>query len=413
MTARRSILLVHQNFPGQFPHIARALLARGDRVAAIGSASARGMPGVDVRRWRNAKSTTPGLFPHAVRAEADLIRAAAAADAAVALRRDGFMPDVIVGNPGWGETLHLKEVWPHAKLILLGEYYYVARGGDVDFDAEFTTPDHGVADAVALNARNATQAFAYVLADRIVCPTPFQASTFPASLRERITVHHEGIDIAAASRRPAARMVLPDGKVLVAGDPVVTFISRTLEPLRGFHIFMRALPALLAGRPDAHVAVIGDDAERGYGAAAPAGSTWKSAMLDEVGGAIDPARVHFLGRVPHATMVAALSLSAAHVYLTYPFVLSWSLIEAMACGCLIVASDTAPVRDVIVPDENGLLVDFFDVDGLSARLLQAVGDPPSFLRLRDGARATAVRRYDADTVGIPGWLALIDEVGSS
>ncbi|WP_419825249.1 glycosyltransferase [Sphingomonas sp.] len=413
MTARRSVLLVHQNFPGQFPHIARALLARGDRVAAIGSASARGMPGVDLRRWSNAKSTTPGLFPHAVRAEADLIRAAAAADTAVGLRRDGFMPDVIIGNPGWGETLHLKEVWPEAKLILLGEYYYVARGGDLGFDPEFTAPDFGVADAVALNARNATQAFAYVLADRIVCPTPFQASTFPASLRERITVHHEGIDIAAASRRPAARMVLPDGKVLVAGDPVVTFISRTLEPLRGFHIFMRALPALLAERPDAHVVVIGTDAEQGYGAAAPGGSTWKDAMLRELGGRIDLARVHFLGRVPHATMVAALSLSAAHVYLTYPFVLSWSLIEAMACGCLIVGSDTAPVRDAIVPGENGLLVDFFDVAGLSVRLVEAVSHPASFMQLREGARATVVRRYDASAVGIPGWLSLIDDVISA
>jgi glycosyltransferase involved in cell wall biosynthesis len=408
VTARRSVLLVHQNFPGQFPHIARALLARGDRVAAIGSATARGMPGVDLRRWKNARSSTPGLFPQAVRAEADLIRAAAAADAAVGLRRDGFVPDVIVGNPGWGETLHLKEVWPEARLILLGEYYYVARGGDIGFDPEFTAPDYGIADAVALNARNATQAFAYVLADRIVCPTPFQASTFPASLRERITVHHEGIDVAAAARRPDARLAVPGGPTLTAETPVVTFISRTLEPLRGFHIFMRALPALLAACPEAHVVIIGSDAAQGYGATAPGGSTWKEAMLREVGGAIDATRVHFLERVPHGTMIDALSISAAHVYLTYPFVLSWSLIEAMACECLIVGSDTAPVRDVIVPGENGLLVDFFDVGGLSARLMTAMSQPSQYHRLRVNARATVNERFDADRIGMPGWLELID-----
>ena len=175
---------------------------------------------------------------------------------------------------------------------------------------------------------------------------------------------------------------------------------------------MRALPALLAERPDAHAVVIGAEGAQGYGAAAPGGATWKDAMLRGLGGTIDLARVHFLGRVPHATMVAALSLSAAHVYLTYPFVLSWSLIEAMACGCLIVGSDTAPVRDVIVPGENGLLVDFFDVAGLSARLAEAIGDPSSFAPLREGARATAMRQYDASAVGIPGWLSLIDDVAS-
>ena len=256
MTARRSVLFVHQNFPGQFPRIAEALLKRGDRVAAIGSHTARNMPGVDVRRWTNDRGTTAGILPAAVRAEADLIRGAAAARTAAQLAKDGFRPDVIVGNPGWGETLHLKEIWPEARLILLGEYWYTFRGGDVGFDPEFVSPGFGLDDAVALNARNMGHALAYSLADRIVSPTPFQASTFPPPLRERIAIHHEGIDIARAARRAQPRLKVPGGRVLDGSRPVVTFIARTLEPLRGYHSLMRALPMLMDGNREVEVVII-------------------------------------------------------------------------------------------------------------------------------------------------------------
>ena len=408
MSARRSILFVHQNFPGQFPAIAGALVARGDRVAAIGSASAAGLPGVELRRWSNRRCTTAGIFQAAVRAEADLIRAEAAARSAEALAAEGFSPDVIVGNPGWGETLHLKEVWPAAKLILLGEYWYTSRGGDVGFDPEFMKAGSSVTDAIALNARNMGHALAYMLADRIVCPTPFQASTYPPSLRERIVVHHEGIDVSRAARRPDARVRLADGRVLDGARPVVTFVARTLEPLRGFHSFMRALPHLLSQQPDAEVIVIGREEGPGYGLNLPAGATWKMRMLAEVGNRIDASRVHFAGAVPHATLIDMLSISRAHVYLTYPFVLSWSLLEAMACGCLVIGSDTAPVRDVILNGGNGLLVDFFAPDVIAATVNAVLAGPTRFAPLRDAARRTVIDGYDAQRTGVPGWLALID-----
>ena len=410
MSARRTILFVHQNFPGQFPRIAEALVARGDRVAAIGSATARDMPGVDLRRWSNDRGTTPGILPAAVRAEADLIRGVAAVREASRLAEEGFAPQVIVGNPGWGETLHLKEVWPDARLILLGEYWYSFRGGDVGFDPEFIAPGFGLDDAVALNARNMGQALAFTLADRIVCPTRFQASTFPPALRDRITVHHEGIDIARAARRPDVRIRLPGEKMLDGTRPLVTFIARTLEPLRGFHSFMRALPRLMAEHPDADVLLMGADDQPGYGASPPSGQSWKSLFLKEVEGLVDPDRLHFLGRLPHEQMIAILSRSDAHVYLTYPFTLSWSLLEAMACGCLVVASDTAPVRDVVRHGENGLLVDFFSPEAIAATVGRVLAAPGEFVPLRRAAVATIRDGFDQARTGTPGWIDLIDSV---
>jgi glycosyltransferase involved in cell wall biosynthesis len=408
VSAPRAILFVHQNFPGQFPRIVEALVARGDRVAAIGSATARDMVGVDIRRWTNDRGTTAGILPQAVRAEADLIRASAATREAARLAADGFNPKVIVGNPGWGETLHLKEVWPDAKIILLGEFWYTSRGGDVGFDPEFMAPTFGLDDSVALNARNMGQALAFTFADLIVCPTPFQASTFPPALRERIVVHHEGIDLNRAAQRPNVRISLPGGKVLDGTRPLVTFIARTLEPLRGFHSFLRALPRLMTEHPTVDVVVIGADDQPGYGAPPPTGQTWKSVFLTEMGRSIDFDRLFFTGRLSHDQMISILSRSDAHLYLTYPFTLSWSLLEAMACGCAIVASDTAPVRDVIRHRENGLLVDFFSPDAIAAavsELLVAGGNAAS---LRRSAIETVRRSYDQTRNGTPGWLRLLD-----
>ncbi len=315
---------------------------------------------------------------------------------------------MIVANPGFGETLHLKEVWPAARVILLVEYWYNSRGGDVGFDPEFGPTELPLARAADLNARNLAQALACTLADRLVCPTPFQASLFPPALRERITVHHEGIDLQRAAPLVGKKVRLADGTLLDGGRPVVTFISRTLEPMRGFHSFMRALPRVMEAHPTAEVVVIGGDDTAGYGMPPPPGRTWKQVMLDEVGARLDPARLHFTGRVSHREMMACLSLSWAHVYLTYPFTLSWSLLEAMACRCLVIGSDTAPVRDAVEAGRTGVLVDFFSPDHLAAAICQALRFPDNFKSMREAARSNVLSRYDALTSGTPRWLTKID-----
>ena len=403
----RRILFVHQNFPGQFPHIADALLARGDQVAAIGGKTAKERAGIPLLRWINERGTTSGIFDPATRAEADLIRARGAAGAAVELRKQGFIPDVIIGHPGWGETLHMKDVFPEARLILFGEFYYRQFGGDVNFDREFETPS--LEGAMRTNGKNATQSLAYTMADRIISPTRFQASTFPTIFQPRIKVHHEGIDLSRARANPDAKVTLADGRVLDRSTPVISFINRNFERLRGFHIFMRALPAFLDAVPEAQVIAIGSDGT-GYGADRKDGKSWRQAMFDELGARLERQRVHFVGHVDHARMIDILSIASAHVYYTYPFTLSWSLVEAMACECLILGSDTAPVRDAIVPEENGVLLDFFDVGALSRAMIDAVRHPERYAAMRKRARQTALAEFDRETSGVPGWLAMIDEV---
>ena len=192
---------------------------------------------------------------------------------------------------------------------------------------------------------------------------------------------------------------------------MITFVSRRLEPYRGFHVFMRALPRLLRERPQAHVLIVGGD-EAGYGQPPPGGGTWREVLWAEVGGVLDRSRVHFLGRVPYAEFVALLQLSSVHVYLTYPFVLSWSMIEAMACGCAVVASATPPVLEVIEDGGNGLLVDFFDTDRIVDAVSRVLDHPDRMRAMRAAARRTAIERYDFATVCLPRHVELIERIAA-
>lgn len=403
----RKVLIIHQNYPGQFGLLTEALRARGDMVVAIGGPTSRQVEGVPLARWQQRRGSTPNLFYQAVRAEADLIRAEAGQQAAALLKERGFTPDIIVAHPAWGETVHLRTAYPDVPQILFGELYYRSRGLDSDFDPEFDTPH--IRDDMRVHAKNAVQTLALTTADRIVCPTRFQANTFPRLFQPMIDVVHEGIDTERARKRPAM-LQLPNGMRLDGSTPVITFINRRFERLRGFHIFMRALPDFLRALPEAHVVLIGEEQGVSYGAALPDGQQWKDRMLAEVGDRLDLNRVHFLGRVEHDRMIDALSISWGHVYYTYPFVLSWSLLEAMSCECLIIGSDTAPVREVVEDGANGVLNDFFDAPALTAAMVRAVREPEAFTAMRKAARATVVPRYDSRLTGVPAWLRLIDEL---
>ena len=399
------ILFVHNNFPGRFEFLLPSLKAAGHDMAAIAQGG-QPVDGIPLLRWRSARGNTPGIFDLALRAETDFMRGRAAADCALKLKQDGFRPDLIIGHPAWGETLFIKEIFPEARQILVGEFYYRSRGGDVGFDAEFERPT--MEDNFKVHAKNATMAMAYAEADRIVCPTPFQASVMPPAFRDRAVVIHEGIDIGRIRPIPGAVLRLRGETVLDGTKPVITFINRNFEPMRGFHIMMRALPALLRAVPDVHVLMIGNDKSRGYGIGAPEGTTWRAHLTKEVGQDLDRSRVFFTGTVPHDTMLSALSISRAHIYYTYPFVLSWSLLEAMACECLILGSDTPPLRDVIEPGANGLLHDFFDVQGLSQAMIEACRAPKRFTAIRKAARQTVIERFDQERVCLPAWMSLID-----
>jgi len=402
------ILFVHNGSPGRFTFLARLLMDRGHSCAVLNSTDGTDIPGVPTMHWRPEQGTTNGIFAPAVRVEADLIRAFAAAEAARKMREAGFVPDLIIGHPGWGEMALLREVFPDARQIHIGEYYYRAKGADVDFDPEFALKDFR--KSLGVPAKNPVLAMSFIEADRIVAPTPFQASLLPEILQSRVAVIHEGVDTELARPNPDVRVHLPGGQVLTRSRPVVTFINRAFEPLRGVHIFMRALPRILAEVPDVDVLMIGADASPAYGLRPQSAPTWKAAMLAELEGRLDLSRIHFTGQLTYPQLVAALSASAAHVYLTYPFVLSWSLLDAMSCECLVIGSDTAPVRDVLTDGVDGRLVDFFDVDGLALAVAEACRRPEAYAGLRRAARAKMVAQYDRRTVTEPAWLRLIDEL---
>jgi glycosyltransferase involved in cell wall biosynthesis len=399
------ILFVHNNFPGRFEFLLPSLVSAGHQCFAIAQKGHK-VDGIPLLLWQNDRSSTPGIFNLALRAEADLIRGRAAAESARQLKEGGFEPDLIIGHPAWGETVFMAEVFPRARQILVGEFYYRATGGDVGFDPEFGQSEGD--DPFRIHAKNAIMALAYAEADRIICPTPFQASKFPAALRDRSLVIHEGIDTDRVKRLHGAKLRIGGATELDGSTPIVTFINRNFEPMRGFHMMMRALPELLRAVPDVRVLMIGDDRKSGYGIAAPAGQTWCSHMMKEVGDKLDPSRVFFTGKIPYDTMLSALSLSWAHVYYTYPFVLSWSVLEAMACECLILGSDTPPLRDAVRHGANGLLHDFFDVGALANAMIDACRHPDRFAGLRTAARQTVVEQFDQRRICLPAWLKVID-----
>ncbi len=405
------ILFVHQNFPAQYKHVAVALKARGHDVRAL-TVDTNKQPEI-VETWRysfDTKSLRAG-FPIAGRFTEHVARADTVGRAALKLKESGYSPEVISGHLGWGETLFLKEVWPEAKLIVYAEFYYTTTGGDVGFDAEFETKDP--TSAFRTVARQASLLLAMETADRGLAPTKWQASRFPESVRGKIEVIFDGIDTARCSADPAASITLGrDKAVLKPGDEVITFVNRNLEPYRGYHIFMRTLPQILAARPKARAIIVGADGVS-YGAAPPQGKKWKDIFLAEVKDKLDMSRVHFVGHLPYETYLKVIQVSAAHVYLTYPFVLSWSMLESMSMEALIIGSRTPPVEELIRHNENGILVDFFDQKAIADAVISALAEPEKYRHLRKAARQTILDGYDLLTVCLPQQIRLIEGAARS
>jgi glycosyltransferase involved in cell wall biosynthesis len=401
---------VHQNFPGQFKHLAPALVAQGHEVVAISTRDHAPMTwqGVKVIPYPIKRGSGRGVHPWVGDFETKVIRGEAAFHHALALRQKGFQPDVILAHPGWGESLFLNEVWPQARLAIYAEYFYQSSGGDVGFDPEFPVQDVG--DACRVRIKNLNHSMHLDMAHAALSPTQWQASTFPANFQPKIRVIHDGIDTDVLQPNPQAQFSLGNQHTLTRQDEVVTFVNRNLEPYRGYHVFMRCLPALLQQRARAHVVLVGGD-EVSYGSAPKNGKTWKQIFIDEVRPLIsdaDWARVHFVGKLPYEKYMALMQVSTVHAYLTYPFVLSWSLLEAMAMGAAIVASDTPPVAEVMTNDVHGQLVPFFDVSRWVQTLVALLDNPEQRARLGQQARQLIVDQYDLKTVCLPQQLAWVN-----
>lgn len=410
-----NILFIHQNFPGQFKFLAPALAQQGHAVLALTmqKTEPKIWQGVRILPYGTRRGSTPTIHPWVSDFETKTIRGEACFHAALKLKEQGFTPDVIVAHHGWGESLFLKDVWPMAKLGIYCEFYYHPEGADVGFDPEF--PPRDVGEPCRLRLKNLNNLLHFEVADAGISPTHWQASTFPERFRHKIAVVHDGIDTATVTPNPQVSLTLNDSLTLTKQDEVITFVNRNLEPYRGYHTFMRALPAILRRCPNARVLIVGGD-DVSYGARPEGGKKWKDIFIDEVRSQIDDAdwaRVHFLGHIPYQHFIPLLQLSSVHVYLTYPFVLSWSLLEAMSCGCAIVASNTQPLREAIVHGETGRLVDFFDVPGLAEEVCALLADPAARIKLGAKARAFAQANYDLQTVCLPRQIAWVEHISGS
>lgn len=399
------ILLIHQNFPGQFRGLVPELISAGYDVRAVSMRQETFLAGVPNTPYKPSRSNGRDTHSWLVNTETAVLRGEAVANVVRSMQALGWVPDVVLGHTGWGEMLYLRQVAPRARLLGFCELYYQAEGGDVGFDPEFPAPPRL---AERLQTRNMHLASSLLSCDVGVTPTHWQASCFVPALRERLRVVHDGIETDRLVPDASAWISLSRGGLrFKAGDEVVTFINRNLEPMRGYHQFMRALPRILAERPNAHVVIVGGDGVS-YGSQHISGESYKNIYLNEVRDRLDLSRVHFVNRVPYKVLLSLLRVSAVHVYFTVPFVLSWSMLEAMSLGALVIGSDTAPVREVIEHGKNGLLVDFFDPKKLSQAVCDVLADPQRYADLRVAARQTVVDRYDFKTRALPAYMALIE-----
>lgn len=408
----KKILLIHQNFPAQFKHLAPALVKNGWEVHALmlRKETPAQWEGIQLHHYLPKRGTTLQAHPWTTDFETKIIRAESVFNYLMEMSKTGYEPDLVLAHPGWGEALFVKDVWPNTKLALYCEYNYSETGQDIGFDAEFDTGEVG--QMCRLRIKNLPNKMQTEVADCGISPTRWQADTYPFPFRAKIKILHDGIDSDLLAPNPSAQLAVNAGRPLTRADEVVTFVNRNFEPYRGYHVFMRALPQLLKTRPNAQVVLVGGDGTS-YGKRPPEGQTWKDIFIQEVRGQLSDeewARVHFVGKLPYAQFVQMLQISRVHVYLSYPFVLSWSLLEAMSVGAAVVACDTDPVRELIRHDDNGVLVPFHSPQALSDQISALLDNPKKREVLGHNARATIRMFYDLKSVCLPRQLAWLESL---
>lgn len=403
------ILFVHNNFPAQFKHLAPALVATGKYEVASFSLEQKAIPGITSYAYKPAQSSTQGIHPWVADFETKVIRGHACLNLAESLRKSGYTPDCIIAHPGWGEALFLKQVWPKAKLGMYCELYYNYAGYDYGFERNYENITEEEISRFRL--KNLNNDLVMAEADAAISPTLWQASSYPKWFQDKITVVHDGID---------TELLVPDASTTIRvrditlskADEVVTFVNRNLEPTRGYDQFMKALPMLLRERPNAKVLIVGGEG-LSYGAPPPAGHTWKSFYISEIFPLLteqQKSRIFFLGNLPYEKYLSVLRVSSAHVYLTYPFVLGWSMLEAMSLECCLIASDTGPVREVIEDGENGWLVSFNDPVELTKKIVFCLENRQLASQIGKSARRSICESYDLKRIVLPKQLSWIDNL---
>lgn len=384
------ILFLHSNFPAQFRHLATVLAKDPNNQVVFGTRRQEGaIPGVMKALYHPARDVSPQTHHYVRSLESAILQGQAVCRMAQSLKTNGFEPDIIYGHSGWGPPLFMKDVFPKAKLLCYFEWYYQAHGSDSDFDPSDPLQ---LDDELRIRIKNAPILLDIASCDRGLSPTHWQRQQFPAELQQKITVMHDGVDTSFFQPSPGAKLVLPTANLdLSHVDELITYVARGMEPYRGFPQFMEAVSIIQKRRPKCHVVVVGED-RVAYGKQLPDGKTYKQQMLETL--PLDLSRLHFTGSLPYSQYLQVLQASSVHIYLTRPFVLSWSMLEAMSAGCLVLGSNTAPVTEVIQEGVNGLLVDFFSPTAIADRVDEVFAHPNRMADLRATARETIQTRYD-------------------
>ena len=415
MSKKIEVLFMHQNFPGQYRSLAPELnKLKNYNCRSLSMKQEGAIDGISHDHYKVARGNSKDTHRLAIEFEAKLIRAEAAALKCLEYKKNGYTPDIIISHPGWGETLLVKEVWPDVKLLSYFEFYYNTINSDIDFPEsdEYDDEKRSFNLRTKLIARNHTGLMSFSQSDSIVCPTKFQASTAPLLIQNKINIIHDGVNTDTIKRSDEAYIEVTKNndpktkKRLTSKDKIITFVNRNLEPYRGYPIFMEALPEVYERHPDAEILIVGGDGTS-YGAEAPKNTSHKEIYFNKVKDDLKGANVRFLGRVPYESLLAMLSITSAHIYLTYPFVLSWSMLEAMSLEALIIGSNTEPVAEVINHNKNGILFDFHDSKALAKNINDVLDNNDDYNELRKNARKSIVNNYDLKKICLPKHLDLI------
>ena len=389
-------------------HLSEALAQNGHEVIALSINRRAQIQGVKCYYYKPERGSSQSIHPLASDFETKLIRAEACASAALQLKNQGFSAQIIYAHTGWGESLFLKDIWPKAKLLGYFELFYQAEGADCGFDPEFSEDPY--TKSLRIRAKNANNLLSLEGADHGVSPTNWQYSTFPKLYQSKLSIINDGINTEYIRPDPSAQIhLMRDNLTLNPDDEIITFANRNLEPLRGYHRFIRALPEILSRRPNAHVLIIGGD-EVSYGIPPKSGQSYRELFFNEIKNRVDISRIHFLGKISYSSFVNVLQISTVHVYLTYPFVLSWSMMEAMSAAALVIGSSTEPVKEVIQHGENGFLVDFFSTSELVEAVCEGLAHRKLMVKIRQQARQTIYKSYDLHGICLPKQLKLIEQL---
>ena len=388
------ILIVHPHFPGQFKHLLPRLLSEGNIIRAICLESSKldsfKSPNLYINSYFPSTSNGSDTFPLILETESKCIRGHAASNIAHKLKTEGYKPDLILGHPGWGDMLFLRDVWPDTPQLHYLEFFYGVPGTDHDFDDIYAS-DKSLYEKQRTRMKNANLLLNLNEMDWGIAPTRFQHSLLPTWAQQKSSIIHDGINLDLLVPNTSAEIICSDNRIFRCGDPIVTFINRTFEPYRGVHIFLKALSLLQKHNKNVQAILVGNDIPNvSYGTRRTDDVGWLTALRKDFGPELDWSRIHCFGTVPHSVLRKVYQVSAAHVYLTYPFVLSWSLLEALSSGCIVIGSSTAPVQEVIEHQHNGLLVPFQDPNRLFKELASVLDFPENYSTIRQNARLSAM-----------------------